>query len=165
MTCCTNLELLLLLNEVVAANTETHHVRSHHVGQHVGEAERRKLLVVATRCCTELLQAVELGLSLRKLCRERRVLDGSANTSVLVITSVYANERRICLTDAPARVDSGGLPGMTTKRSRRRRWLEAILKSGIRLGKRIRKTDGTSSTLACALVHDVDAMTPPVATR
>ena len=56
--------LLLLLKEVHSAQAETHHVRRHHVREHVREAEGRQLLMVATSSGTELLQALKLSLSL-----------------------------------------------------------------------------------------------------
>lgn len=60
----TNLELLLLLLQNVQSTAKAHHVRSHHVRQHVREAKRGHLLVVTAGGSAELLQTLELGLSL-----------------------------------------------------------------------------------------------------
>lgn len=59
--------LVLLLEDVHAAEAEAHHVRRHHVGEHVGEAERRHLVVMTASSGTELLQTLELCLCLRKV--------------------------------------------------------------------------------------------------
>lgn len=63
-----NLELLvLLLQQVVTTSVEAHHISSHNVGEHVREAERRHFLVVASGRSTELLQTLQLRLSLSKV--------------------------------------------------------------------------------------------------
>ena len=58
---------MLLLQKVHATKAKTHHVRSHHVGEHIGEAEGRHLVVMTTSSSAELLQALKLGLSLCKI--------------------------------------------------------------------------------------------------
>jgi hypothetical protein len=60
----TDLELLLLLLQDIQSTTEAHHVRSHHIRQHVGETKRSHLLVMTASGSTELLETLELGLSL-----------------------------------------------------------------------------------------------------
>ena len=74
--------LLLLLEKVDAAHVDAHHVRRHHVGQHVGETERCHLVVVATCRLAELLQALQLRLSLGEIRGERVVGLNAANTTI-----------------------------------------------------------------------------------
>ena len=64
------LELLSLLLKEVDPATETHHVGSHHIRKHIGEAEGRHLVVVTTGRSAELLQTGELSLSLSEILRE-----------------------------------------------------------------------------------------------
>jgi hypothetical protein len=78
----TNLELLLLLLQDIQPSAKAHHVRGHHIRQHVGEAKRGHLLVVATGGGTELLQTLELGLSLSELCALPKVVVNCTCTSI-----------------------------------------------------------------------------------
>ena len=78
------LELLLLLLEQVDA-TKTHHIRSHHVWQHVREAERRHLGMVSTRGCTELRKTLQLRLG---LCEVGLVAISCLNCTC---SAIYAN--------------------------------------------------------------------------
>jgi len=64
------LELLSLLLKEVDSIAEAHHVGSHHVRKHIGEAERRHLVVVTTRRSAKLLQTGELSLGLSKILCE-----------------------------------------------------------------------------------------------
>jgi hypothetical protein len=60
-----HLELLLLLKEIDSA--QAHHVRSHHIREHVREVERGHLGVVSARCGAELSETLELCLCLSKI--------------------------------------------------------------------------------------------------
>ena len=60
-----HLELLLLLKEI--DSTKAHHVRGHHIREHVREVERGHLGVVPARGSAELSKALELRLCLSKV--------------------------------------------------------------------------------------------------
>ena len=70
--------LLLLLQQIDATKTKTHHVCGHHVREHIREAERGHLLVVAASGLAELLETLELRLSLRKISGEGIAAERSA---------------------------------------------------------------------------------------
>ena len=78
-------ELLLRLEERDASEAQPHHVRGHHVREHVREAERRELVVVATRGSTELLEALELSLCLSEVSESSPL---SSSDAVIYTTSV-----------------------------------------------------------------------------
>ena len=84
--------LLLLLKEVHTTQTEAHHVCGHHVREHVREAEGHGLLVMTTSSCTELLQALELSLSLSEVRREvttaLKVVDATIYRDIRVLSRV-----------------------------------------------------------------------------
>ena len=71
--------LMLLLEQVDSTKTHAHHVGSHHVWKHIWEAEGRHLVVMTTSSSTELLETLELSLSLGKI--------GSESSAVALNTS------------------------------------------------------------------------------
>lgn len=74
--------LLLLLQKIDAAKSKTHHICSHHVGKHIGEVKGWHLVMMSTGCCTELLEALQLGLRLSKISSKSTITLDTTNTSV-----------------------------------------------------------------------------------
>ena len=78
----------MLLEKVNSTKPKPHHVRRHHVREHVREAEGRQLLVVATSSGTELLQALKLSLSLSEVRRE-------VTTTLKVVNATICGDIRV----------------------------------------------------------------------
>ncbi len=108
---------------------------------------------MTTRGGTELLQALELSLSLSKVGREvatLRVVKAAIYTSVSIMSKHIMPKE---LTDPPARV--GTRVASTTKANRGR---EAVIEAVCT----VREAKGSQAGLTAGLVEDVDAVTPAV---